>query len=135
MSTEDYFANSKFVQELSAKDFNSTAPWKLASGGNAMVLFYAPWCGFCKATREPWEKAAKVSGFCDFFAFNCEKNKAHLEKIRADMPQLVRGYPTIIMYKNGEPDEYYNGERTQQEFTQACMRLCGDGKCKIVSRN
>lgn len=139
--SEDYFGSDhRFVRELSPSDFDEDAPWQLKPvvdsktgekyPATGMLLFYAPWCGYCKRTKDPWMEAAKLGGFCDFFAFNCEKNKAHLEKIKADMPQLVQGFPTIVLYKDGSPDEYYQGERTAQAFVTACMGLCKSGKCK-----
>lgn len=146
--SEDYFGpDNRYVVELSPSDFDEKAPWVLKPKarsstaeqspspkmGSGMVLFYAPWCGFCKAVKEPWLEAAKVAGFCDFYAFNCEKNRGHLDKIKTDMPELVRGYPTIILYKDGQPGDYYEGERTKQAFIDTCMRVCGKGRCKVYT--
>jgi len=129
----DYFGpKHRFVIELKPEDFDENAPWrlkprketgKLQSG---MVLFYAPWCDYCKKVKEPWIKAAKTTGFCDFYAFNCEKYKNHLSKIKSDMPQLIRGFPTIIIYNDGEPNEYYKGERTVESFVKECMIFHGN---------
>ena len=141
LEQEDYFGpDHRFVKELSPSDFDEGAPWQLkprtdpTTGekipSSGMVLFYAPWCGFCKKVKQSWIDAAKLSGFCDFYAFNCEKHKSHLSKIKSDMPQLVRGYPTIVLYKNGSPDEYYQGDRSAQGFVSTCMNLCKDGKCR-----
>ena len=142
--SQDYFGpDHRFVAELTPSDFDEDAPWRLKPGRDprtgrsiplsGMILFYAPWCGFCKKVKDQWIEAAKVSGFCDFFAFNCEKHKTHLAKIKADMPQLVQGYPTIVLYQNGSPDEYYQGERSAQALVSACMVLCKGGKCKKTS--
>ena len=137
----DYFGpDHRFVKELQPSDFDDNAPWQLKPGRNSqgkitpicgMVLFYAPWCGFCKKVKDLWVEAASTCGFCDFFAFNCEKHKGHLSKIKADMPQLVRGFPTIVIYMNGSPDEYYQGDRTTQAFVSTCMGLYEGGKCRL----
>lgn len=134
--TDDYFGQDhRFVVELTPDDFDKTAPWLLKPGGESgsgMLLFYAPWCGYCKKVREPWADAAKISGFCDFYAFNCEKYKSHVAKIKADMPQLISGFPSIIRYQDGQPDEYYKGDRTVDALVAECMSACGD-KCKKSS--
>jgi thiol-disulfide isomerase/thioredoxin len=127
---QDYFGpNNRYVKELTPKDFDSIAPWKLKDKGNGIMMLYAPWCHFCKALKPDWEKAAQISGFCNFYAFNCEKHKSHLSKIREDMPELVTSYPTIIIYKNGEPVETFNEDRTVDALVKACMRSCVNGKC------
>lgn len=132
----DYFGESnRYVKELTSSNFDSTSPWKIKElpGGkkvNGLVLFYAPWCHFCKQIKEEWLKAAKTSGFCDFYAFNCEKNKEHVMKIKEDMPKLIEGFPSIIIYKDGVPDDWYNGGRSAEELIASCMKICAGGKCK-----
>ena len=120
----DYFGKSKYVTELKPKDFESTAASQLKSKECAAVLFYAPWCPHCKAVKDEWEKFAQSSGHIDVFAFNCEKNKGHLLKIREELPELVRGFPTIIYYKNGKPSSQHQGNRETGNFLKASMALC-----------
>ena len=134
---KDYFGvDNRYVIELQPDDFNDKASWFLKPRGslkspvNGMVLFYVPWCGHCSRSKMPFLEAAKASGFCDFYAFNCEKHKNHVNKIRADMPNLIAGYPTIIIYKGGQPGEAYADERTKEAFIASCMKICSDGKCK-----
>ena len=131
----DYFGpNNRYVKELTPDDFESSSSWKIKNirgePMNGMVLFYAPWCGYCKQVKPELEKAAQLCGFCDFYAFNCEKHKAHVMKIKEDMPQLIDGYPSIVLYKNGIPDDYYKGGRSAKELIAACMKICEGGKCK-----
>jgi thiol-disulfide isomerase/thioredoxin len=132
---KDYFENSRYVKELIPSDFESAAPWRLKklnksiTRPSGMVLFYAPWCPYCKSLKPIWEEAAKISGFCDYYAFNCEKYKGHILKLKEDMPELIRSYPSIIIYNNGEPDEYYEGERTSKALILTCARVCSNGKC------
>ena len=130
MSSDDYFGpKNRYVKELAKKDFDSVAPWKLKSdSASGLVLFYAPRCPYCKDVAPIFEKAAKNVGFCDFFAFNCEKYKNHVMKIKEDMPGLIQGYPSIIIYKNGLPEEYYSGERTPEAFLSVCMKNCANCK-------
>jgi thiol-disulfide isomerase/thioredoxin len=133
MEDQDYFGESRYVKELKPSDFDDYAPWLLKPHKypiSGFVLYYAPWCPHCKLVQEPFIEAAKTSGFCDYMALNCEKQKNHKNKIVADMPHLIQGYPSIIVYKNGSPSHVYTGERTTEGFLQECMKVCGDGKCK-----
>ncbi len=128
----DYFGpRHKFVIELSPDDFDDKTPWILKTHNQTgMVMFYAPWCGYCKALKPEWEKAAKVAGFCNFMAFNCEKYKDFVSKLSVDYPTLVKGFPSIIVYDDGNPIRRYAGERTSSALVEECMRVCVDGKCR-----
>lgn len=119
---ESYFSGSSFVDELQPKDFDDVATWKLKSKKCTLVLFYAPWCPHCKAVKDVWIQLGKTAGFCDIASFNCEKYSGHLDKIRNDMPNLVKSFPTIIMYKNRNPTEVHSGKRTLESFLDLCMR-------------
>lgn len=135
MDDQDYFKDNRYVKELLPSDFDEHAPWilKPSSGGHSIsgfVLYYAPWCPHCHNVKEPFIEAAKTAGFCDYMALNCEKQKEHKNKIVSDMPHLIKGYPSIIVYKNGSPSHVYTGERTAKGFLDQCMITCKNGKCK-----
>lgn len=128
-----YFAGSPYVKELSSKDFDSIATWKLKSKGCSIVLFYLPGCSWCKAVKDIYEQLGRTALFLDVLAMNCEKYSSHISKIKEDMPELVRGYPTIIFYKNGAPVEQFADERTHENLLKACMRLCHTSAASDVS--
>jgi thiol-disulfide isomerase/thioredoxin len=119
-----YFLRSKYVTELTPKEFEGVATWKLKDKGCAVVLFYADWCPHCKAIQSEWEKLGQIATFCEVYAFNCAKYTRHLQKIKEDMPEMIKSFPTIIFYSNGEPVETYRGERTHANFLKACMNVC-----------
>lgn len=119
-----FFEGSPVVRELTPDDFERVATWKLADRGCAAVLFYCAWCPHCVAVKKEWERFGKMCGFAMVAAFNCEKHKSHISKIKEDMPELVKGYPTIIFYSQGSPVEQYMGERVAGEFLKAGMRVC-----------
>jgi len=119
-----YFLQSKFVTELTPAQFEGVATWKLKNRKCAAVLFYADWCPHCKAIKTEWEKLGEMAAFFEVYAFNCAKYTKHTEKIREDMPGLIKSFPTIIFYSEGSPVESYEGERTHPNFLKACMRVC-----------
>ena len=123
--SEDYFGSShKYVIELTPSDFDSAIPYNLKKESCGLVLFYAPWCGFCKAVKKSWEEAAKKTGFCDYMAMNCEKNKSWCLKIKEENPELIKSYPTIVVYKNGKPIKKHEGERSRESLMSLCMKSC-----------
>jgi len=133
---EDYFGpNHKYIIELTSKDFDTNKVWKIKPRKNyktqtvarpvcGLVLFYAPYCIHCKAVKDEWIRAASMAGFCDFYAFNCIKNSAHADKIKSDLPELITGYPSIIIYRNGEPSEIFSGNRVASDFVLSCTNSC-----------
>jgi len=123
--SEDYFGPSnKFVMELTPSDFDATTINNLKKPECGLVLFYAPWCGYCKAVKDEWVEAAKKTGFCDFMAMNCEKNKVWCLKVKEEYPDFIKSYPTIWVYKKGKPVEKYEGERSPSSLISLCMRSC-----------
>lgn len=114
----------RFVRELKPKDFNSVTTWKLKDTRCSVVLFYCPWCPHCQALKDTWKKLAKVAAFCNVLAFNCEKHKRHVLKISEDAPELIKTYPTIVVYEKGQPKEIYDGDRSLQSLVKTCMRIC-----------
>ena len=69
------------------------------------VLFYAPWCGHCKAFKPEYSSAAlKLNGIVELVAINCdaEPNKAVCGT------QNISGFPTVKLYfaNNGKTETY-----------------------------
>jgi thiol-disulfide isomerase/thioredoxin len=119
-----YFLESKYVKELTPKEFEGVATWKIKDKKCAAILFYADWCPHCKAIQGEWEKLGEMAGFFEVYAFNCAKYTKHLQKIKEDMPGLIKSFPTIIFYSKGEPVEAYMGERKHSNLLKACMNVC-----------
>tara|TARA_Y100000591_G_C21784503_1_gene672990 strand:+ start:582 stop:995 length:414 start_codon:yes stop_codon:yes gene_type:complete len=75
-----------------------------------LVLFYADWCGHCKKMKSDWDKFEKK------YSNNCkkieEKNITQEHRTKYD----VKGYPTILLIKDDEVIETYNGPRNYEGF-------------------
>ena len=99
--SDNYFKPSSKVKELVPSDFDKTDPSKLLKKECCVILFYAPWCGYCKPVLPVWEKLAKLSKF-KVYAMNCEKQRRHYEAIKETSPNKIEGFPTILMYVNGK---------------------------------
>jgi protein disulfide-isomerase-like protein len=78
------------------------------------VMFYAPWCGYCKKAMPEWDKLQKDYKKCKIIKVDCDKNK--------DMAKLhdIKSYPTIKFLPNGlsstDDSEEYDGNRTESDF-------------------
>ena len=126
----DYFSDNKYIKELVPSDFDKSKPWKLLPLPGrkdktcGMVLFYAPWCPHCKNVAPIWNESASITGFCDWFALNCEKHKAHVLKIKESMPNLIDGYPTMVYYKDGEPLSTMTDRPTTENLLNMCANNC-----------
>ena len=73
------------------------------------VKFYAPWCGHCKAMAPVWaDLATKYATSPDvkIAKIDCTTNKISCNE------QGIRGYPTLLLFKEGEQLKKYQGGRT-----------------------
>ncbi|XP_025832812.1 protein disulfide-isomerase A5 isoform X1 [Agrilus planipennis] len=75
-----------------------------------MIMFYAPWCGFCKSLKPEYASAAEEL-----------QNEAVLAAIDVNRPEnaVVRthynitGFPTLLYYEQGELKFQYEGDNTK----------------------
>lgn len=86
------------------------------------VEFYAPWCGHCQKLAPLWEELAetmthsklKISRMdCTLYRPICQEYG-------------VKGYPTLLWFKDGEKVEKYSGSRTIEEFKKYIELMMGD---------
>ncbi|CAB3225917.1 unnamed protein product [Arctia plantaginis] len=84
------------VVHLTVDNFEST----LSKAENALVVFYAPWCGHCKRIKPEFEKAAtkikeqKINGL--LAAVDATKQSELTTRFG------VKGYPTLKYFNKGE---------------------------------
>ena len=111
---ENYY-NDTNVTELTSKDFNGDT----LVGGNmnnsyGLIKFYAPWCGYCKQLREPFEflsRGLKNEGF-KFGAVNMENPE---NKGQFGGKLEIKGFPTLFWLNDGNLTSY-EGERNVKDL-------------------
>lgn len=90
-----------------------------------LVEFYAPWCGHCQKLAPEYAEAAK----------QLKEEGIRIGKVDATKEtelakeHLVSGYPTIKLFKKGQPVEDYTGGRTAQAIVEY-MRMHSDPNYK-----
>jgi protein disulfide-isomerase-like protein len=77
-----------------------------------VVLFYADWCGHCKALKPAFSQFEEKMG-----------KKIRIERVNADeKPEIVKannvqGFPTIILFK-GDKRVVFEGERNLENLVE-----------------
>ncbi|KAG0006920.1 hypothetical protein BGZ65_001760 [Modicella reniformis] len=95
----------------------------LTSGKNALVEFYAPWCGHCKSLAPTYEKVAQ-----DFLN---DKETVVIANVDATVEKTiaekygVTGYPTIKFFAADGTVEDYNSGRSEQDFIDFINKKTG----------
>ena len=82
------------------------------AGGVSVVICKAEWCGHCKTAAPEFQKLVAASPItlsngsqATVTMLDADKDKDEIKNYK------VRGYPTILIMKDGQPMEY-PGERT-----------------------
>ncbi|KAH8612603.1 Thioredoxin Thioredoxin like domain [Trypanosoma vivax] len=107
---------AKRVVELDKTNFDKVA---LDAAKDALVMFYAPWCGHCKRLHPTFEEVAKV--------YQNEKDLviANLDAADSANSELatrynVKGFPTLVFLPKGDKSKPvpYESERTLDAFVK-----------------
>lgn len=99
------------MQHLTDEDFK---PF-LKKKRNVLVMFYAPWCGHCKAAKPEYQNAAehfKEDKKTVFAALDCTKFQSICEE------HDVTGFPTFKYFNYGKKTAPYAGPRNEEGFVE-----------------
>lgn len=115
---------NKYVVKLTPADFDEIKSWKLKRNKCCFVMFYLNGCKWCEETKVVWNKLAKTVTFYTIAAYECDTYPEHFQRIMKDVPHLIDGYPTLVVYKEGEPVHVYEGDRTFEKLLNVCIKAC-----------
>ena len=113
---EDKNSNSEVRNEDLVTILTETNFKKATSSGVAFVTFTAPWCTHCKRLEPVIEDlAVKVLPLSKYERVTVAKvDCSQFDSLCTQ--EMVDGYPTMILYKNGINSKEYEGERTLNDI-------------------
>lgn len=108
------------VKELTEKNFKEGVVLKNFDDKLVLIKFYTNWCGFCKRASPAYEELGdqyKNNSKVVIAKMDGDKNAQFLEKLNKfnNWPG-VKGYPTILLFKNNLYLAQYQGDRTVEDY-------------------
>ena len=100
------------------------------ANSKVIVMFYAPWCGVCKAAKPSYFEAAEMLADEDdetkFTVFNCDSNDPADALYSAQFG--VTGYPSIYFFDEGEQKYKFGGFHDVDAFLRFGRDPKGKGR-------
>jgi thioredoxin 1 len=108
---------------VNEKTFEQTI---LGAKSPVVVDFWAPWCSPCRPVGSIMEELAEEYGDKITFAkINVDEN------IKLANQYGVHSIPTILIFKNGQPQQQMIGLRPKKEFKEILAQFASDKDKKL----
>ena len=106
---------SENITEVSDSNFEAEV---INSKTPAVVDFWAPWCGPCKAISPLMEElAAEYTGKVRFFKCNVDDNPVTPGKY------FIRAIPTLIFFKEGNVKDQITGMVAKSKLEESIKKI------------
>merc|ERR1712020_457602 len=99
--------NENPVKVLVGRNFHEV----ISGGKNVFVMFYAPWCGFCKELKPIWDELGEK--------FDGHENViiAKMDATANDLVDMaISSYPTVKIFKGSVENSVDSKERTLERL-------------------
>ena len=115
------------VKLLNGAHFQDKEPWKLKDDRCAFILFFADWCGHCKDLKPEYINFADIAQFIRVYAVDTDCETTLMERLSDEnSPVQIEAFPTVWIYRNGEPYKEYDGPRTWQGLLKEAKIACNE---------
>lgn len=116
----------QYATELTMANFNAVAKDPSKS---VLVMFYAPWCGHCKALKPKYSQLAKIyENDEDVVIARVDADNSRNKPLAAEYG--VTGFPTIIFFPKGDNAKTveYKGGRDIEDFLSFVNERAGTNR-------
>lgn len=123
---DDDGVDEKDVVVLTDKNFAD----KLGSAKYALVEFYAPWCGHCKALKPEYAKAATALKEYSSDVMIAKLDATEEKEVAGK--HEVQGYPSLKWFIDGKEAMDYSGGRTADDIIRWVKKKTGPATTEIA---
>lgn len=109
------------IMYLSASNFSRA----VSSNRMLLVDFYAPWCGYCKTLSKVLAQVATDLPNMNIDGRIAIVDASQSENEMLSLSERVDGYPSIILYREGERYGDYLGPRTRLDILEYLRKKLG----------